>query len=67
MTIAANYLGFVKQELEMREMLGYPPFQRLLRIIVRAEDKNSAATTLRPRGYTLVQALDRSLLGYESM
>jgi primosomal protein N' (replication factor Y) len=44
MTIAADYLGFAKQELEMREMLGYPPFQRLLRIIVGAEDKNSAAT-----------------------
>jgi primosomal protein N' (replication factor Y) len=44
MTMAANYLGFAKQELEMREMLGYPPFQRLLRIIVGAEDKNSAAT-----------------------
>ena len=44
MTIAADYPGFAKQELEMREMLGYPPFQRLLRIIVGAEDKNSAAT-----------------------
>ena len=44
MTITADYFGFAKQELEMREMLGYPPFQRLLRVIVGAEDKNSAAT-----------------------
>jgi primosomal protein N' (replication factor Y) len=43
MTTASNFLGFADHELGMREMLGYPPYQRLLRVIIGAEDKNTAA------------------------
>lgn len=42
MTVASNYGAFAKHELQIREELGYPPFQRLLRIIVSAEDRAEA-------------------------
>lgn len=66
MTIAADYHGFARQELEMREMLGYPPYQRLLRIIVGAEDKNTAstiATHIAARAAEPCETLGVTLLG----
>lgn len=45
MTVGSNYQGFAEQELTMRETLGYPPFQRLLRVIVGAEEKSVASST----------------------
>ncbi len=66
MTIAADYHGFAQQELGMREMLGYPPYQRLLRIIVGAEDKNTASTIanhIAARAAEPCEALGVTLLG----
>jgi primosomal protein N' (replication factor Y) (superfamily II helicase) len=66
MTIAADYHGFARQELEMRQMLGYPPYQRLLRIIVGAEDKNTASTIanhIAARATEPCEALGITLLG----
>jgi primosomal protein N' (replication factor Y) len=66
MTIAADYHGFAHQELGMREMLGYPPYQRLLRIIVGAEDKNTASTIanhIAARAAEPCDALGITLLG----
>lgn len=66
MTIAADYHGFARQELEMRQMLGYPPYQRLLRIIVGAEDKNTASTIanhIAARAMEPCEALGITLLG----
>jgi primosomal protein N' (replication factor Y) len=66
MTIAADYHGFARQELEMRQMLGYPPYQRLLRIIVGAEDKNTASTIanhIAARAVEPCEALGITLLG----
>lgn len=42
MTVASNYRGFAEQELQLRQTLGYPPFQKLLRILVSAEDPSVA-------------------------
>jgi primosomal protein N' (replication factor Y) len=42
MTATSNFSGFATQELELRRNLGYPPFQKLLRIIVSAEDRSMA-------------------------
>jgi primosomal protein N' (replication factor Y) (superfamily II helicase) len=37
-----DYVGFASQELPNRERFGYPPFGRLVRIILRGEDVNRA-------------------------
>jgi primosomal protein N' (replication factor Y) len=42
MTAQANYKGFAEQELELRRALDYPPFSKLLRIIVSAADRSEA-------------------------
>jgi primosomal protein N' (replication factor Y) (superfamily II helicase) len=66
MTAASNFLGFAEQELKMREMLGYPPFQRLLRIIVGAEEKSvasSIASIIAQRAQHSCDSLGISLLG----
>jgi primosomal protein N' (replication factor Y) len=34
-----DYRGFVQQELPMRKMLGYPPYSRMIRIVVRGENE----------------------------
>jgi primosomal protein N' (replication factor Y) len=66
MTVAADYLSFASQELAMREMLGYPPFQRLLRIIVGAEEKSAAerlAARIAENARLDAEALDVTVLG----
>jgi primosomal protein N' (replication factor Y) len=42
MTAQANYKGFAEQELELRRALDYPPFSKLLRIVVSAADRSDA-------------------------
>lgn len=37
-----DFLAFSRGEMEQRRMLGYPPFQRLIRIIIRARDEQAA-------------------------
>lgn len=39
MTVSGDYNRFAREELALRKGLGYPPFQRLLRVITAAEDK----------------------------
>ena len=34
-----DYNGFVQQELPMRKLLGYPPYSRMIRIVVRGENE----------------------------
>jgi primosomal protein N' (replication factor Y) (superfamily II helicase) len=36
-----DYFSFAKQELEVRHSHGYPPYQRLARIVLRSEDANA--------------------------
>ena len=42
MTIKEDYLAFAHHELKERQTLGHPPFNRLLRIVVSAEERNAA-------------------------
>jgi primosomal protein N' (replication factor Y) len=66
MTIAADYHGFASQELAMRESLGYPPFQRLLRIIVGAEERGNAerlAARIAENARASADALEVTVLG----
>jgi primosomal protein N' (replication factor Y) len=66
MTIAGNYQGFAEEELRMRQMLGYPPFQRLLRIIVGAEEKFAAeriAIRIAASARTVCEELGVTVLG----
>ncbi len=51
-----DYLGFYEQELEQRQEFGYPPFNRLCALTLRAQDQDLArltadhvATTVRQR------------------
>jgi primosomal protein N' (replication factor Y) len=49
MTAASNYLDFADQELQLRGQLGYPPFRKLLRIIISCAERSTAlqhATTI---------------------
>jgi len=39
-TVAQDYIGFASHELEIRKGLRYPPFSRLLRIVVSCADEN---------------------------
>ncbi len=40
-----DYEGFYKREIEIRKELAYPPFSRLARIVVAAQEQKSAETT----------------------
>lgn len=37
-----DFRGFVNQELENREILGYPPYQNMLRILTRSKNRKKA-------------------------
>jgi primosomal protein N' (replication factor Y) len=39
---AHDYLGFAAGELAQRQQHGYPPFQRLVRLVIRAKDQKAA-------------------------
>jgi primosomal protein N' (replication factor Y) len=57
MTASANFTDFARQELEMRRDLGYPPFRKLLRIIVSAADRTQALTQAALVAQTAQQAI----------
>lgn len=42
MTAASNYFDFAQHELDLRHRLGYPPFRKLLRIIISCADRSRA-------------------------
>lgn len=44
MTAGNNFARFAEQELQLRQRMGYPPFVRLLRIVVSGEDRAGALT-----------------------
>jgi len=41
--IANDYVGFYQSEIYQRELLAYPPFVRLIKIIIKSQDKENAA------------------------
>ncbi len=59
--LSHNYEDFLKSELKTREMFGYPPYNRLIRIICEARDENRAldkaqnlSTILREKGMNIL-------------
>lgn len=42
---AGNVNGFYEYELKQRELLGFPPFSRLVRLVFRSADNNDASGT----------------------
>ena len=44
MTATSNYADFAAHELKMRQALGYPPFRKILRVIISSADKSQALT-----------------------
>lgn len=47
---SSNYLGFIEKEMEIRQALGYPPFKRLILLVVswpNADRAREAASVLR--------------------
>lgn len=66
MTVASNFKGFAEQELELRRTLGYPPFQKLLRIIISAEDRSialSQAAALARHAESFAASMSLTVLG----
>ena len=55
-TKADDYLGFVKLELGDREALRYPPFSRMLRIVLSSTDRHLPVK--------LIQELKETIVGY---
>ncbi len=65
-TAAHQYEKFADYELSMRQSLNYPPFQKILRIIVSASEKSTAQikiNTIAREIERLIQPLDITLLG----
>ncbi|MCQ2247547.1 MAG: primosomal protein N' [Treponema sp.] len=40
--VRGDVSGFYQRELEMRQMLGFPPYSRLLRLVFRSQQQNAA-------------------------
>jgi len=51
--VAGDYEGFLAAELEARKALGYPPFGRMIRVLVKARDEAAAARAGRRVGERL--------------
>ncbi len=63
-----DYLGFVNNELQIRKTLSYPPFCKILRIVISSEDEASIPKylqQLQPRLIKLIEShkMQLSLLG----
>jgi primosomal protein N' (replication factor Y) len=41
-TTQSDFIGFADSELTIRRDMGYPPFQKLLRIVISADDRSTA-------------------------
>jgi primosomal protein N' (replication factor Y) (superfamily II helicase) len=57
-----DYFGFYRQELDFRKMMGYPPFQNLIQILISDADANKANRTAE----TIAEALKRHIAEMEA-
>jgi primosomal protein N' (replication factor Y) len=55
-----DYEGFYRQELEHRRLLGYPPFQRLTRLVYRHPDPDRARREAERVGRLVRRGLERA-------
>jgi primosomal protein N' (replication factor Y) len=66
MTIASDYERFAEIELKLRHDLRYPPFQKLLRIVISAEERAYAqrhSIALASLAHTIAASLGVAMLG----
>ena len=62
---AHDYAGLFARELSLRQALGYPPFSRLINLLLEGEQEESVknrALALAARGKTLSRQLDRTAI-----
>jgi primosomal protein N' (replication factor Y) len=52
-----DYCSFFKREIEFRKLLGYPPFRRLVQILIAHSDLSKATVISQKAGVALRQAL----------
>lgn len=65
-TASSDFDAFAKQELHVRQAMGYPPFQKILRIITAATDKQTAQykiNTIATNAHSLLKEGSMALLG----
>ncbi len=66
MTVCADYKRFAEGELNQRRELRYPPFQKLLRVIISAEERSLAqrqSLAIASRSHVLAASLRVTMLG----
>jgi primosomal protein N' (replication factor Y) len=66
MTIASDYERFAEIELNLRRELRYPPFQKLLRIVISAEERAHAqrqSIAIASRGQAIAASMGATMLG----
>jgi primosomal protein N' (replication factor Y) len=66
MTASANYKDFAQHELSLRRELGYPPFSKILRVIISCSDKNEAlmaAASLTSTARNLIGSRNITVMG----
>jgi primosomal protein N' (replication factor Y) len=66
LTAAANYDSFADQELQLRREMLYPPFHKLLRVIISASERSVAlesAARIADTAQTLKERLSIQILG----
>jgi primosomal protein N' (replication factor Y) len=66
MTAASNYFDFAEHELNLRRQLGYPPFRKLLRIVISCADRSRAlqdSAAVAKTARQLLSGKDIELLG----
>lgn len=61
-----DYLGMYNQEIEEREKYGYPPFYRLIKIVIHHRDKDKSLLGSQELAKTLKKQLGGRVLGPET-
>jgi primosomal protein N' (replication factor Y) len=61
-TLQKDYAGFAKEELHNRKDLKYPPYARMLRVLLSSEDKEVARTLLESIRDSLREIIERESL-----
>ncbi len=62
---AHNYLGFYREEMRIREALGYPPYCSLVRIVIHGLEENSVIRGAELLADNLHRAISKNSLGID--
>lgn len=61
-----NFMEFFQEEFPFREALGYPPFARMIQLIISGEDKDRTAIHAREVGEILKRGIDEEKAGKDA-